>query len=100
MSVSRPALISSCLFVSLRYRMAKIYFHINQCKCAILCDIARKQILHDFRETYRTENMFTLTFILKNKRPTTLPHILRQNTYTDGQATESLRSATKLFVTQ
>ena len=51
------------------------------CKCAIFCDIARRQILHGFRETYKTENTFTLTFICKNKRRSIMRPTLRQKTF-------------------
>ena len=38
-------------------------------------------ILHDFRETYYTENTFTLTFIHKSKRRSIMQKILRQETF-------------------
>ena len=57
--------------------------------------------MHDFRETYKTENEFTSTFITKNKRRSIMRQILRQKILSrdiaDGRATESLCSATKTF---
>ena len=81
---------SGCLYNKALYRMAKIYCHINQ------------WIFHDFRETNKSENMFALTFIRKNKCRSIMQHILRpkefrRTTYADGRATESLGSATKTF---
>ena len=56
------------------YRMAKIYFHINQCDASLqYC-----AILHAVRETRNTKTTFTLIFICKNKRCSTMQQSLRQ----------------------
>ena len=41
------------------------FMYVEEKKCAIFCDIVLWKILHDFRETFKTENMFILTFIRK-----------------------------------
>ena len=57
--------------------MAKIYCHINQCNVTV----QYFAILHDFRETFKTENTFNLTFIRKNKRGRMMRQILGQNRF-------------------
>ena len=51
-----------------------------------ICDTARQQILHDFREICKTENTLTLTFIGKNNRRSTIRQCLRQNTFVARQS--------------
>ena len=77
--------------------MTKIYCHITQCN-AIVQYFA---ILHAVRETYNIKDTFTLTFIRKNKRRSTMRQSLRQKSFvarnTDCRATESLCNMTKNF---
>ena len=67
-------------------------------RLTIICDIARWQILHDFRETYKTENAFILTFIPINKRNSIMRQILRKILSRDICRCQSLCSATKTFI--
>ena len=50
------------------YRMAKIYWHITKCNAGVWYFVT----LHAFMETYKTQNIFTLTFIQKSKRRRTM----------------------------
>ena len=59
------------------YRMAKINCHINQCDTSM----QYFAILESVRETHNIKITFTLTFILKNKRRSTMRQSLRQNTF-------------------
>ena len=49
--------------------------------CAIFCNIARLQILYAARETQETENTFTVTYVRKNKRCSTMRQSWRQKTF-------------------
>ena len=83
--------------------MIKIYCHINQCSISVqyfarlhankYCMIAEKPVM--------LKNMFTLTFIGKDKCRCMMQLILQQNfclmTYAHGRTTESLCSVTKAF---
>ena len=86
------------------YRMAKTHCHINRyiailiCKCAIFCDSTSRQITQDFRETYKTENLFILTFIM-------IRQTLRQKNacctkYVDGRATKNFSRTVRQLLHQ
>ena len=79
----------------LHYFMVKIYCQKNNVmQVCNFCNIACQQILHDCRETYKTENAFISTFIHKDKCHSMIQQILQQ---TFCHTTESLCRATKAF---
>ena len=65
----------------------------SMCKCVSV----QYAILHAAKETHNIRSTLTLTFILKNKRRSTMRHATLCATKSICRATESLCSATKNF---
>ena len=73
--------------------MVEICCHMNQCDASV----QYFAILHAVRETYDTENTFTFSFILKNKRHSTMQQSLWQKR-NDRRAIESSYCAATILV--